>query len=261
MKERILCVDDEPHILEALRRELHREYDVSVAGDGREGLRLIADGPPFAVIVSDFMMPEMNGVQFLHEAAVMAPDSVRVMLTGYADMEIAMKAVNEGRIFQFLTKPCPPDRLSRAIRRGVEQYRLVHAERDLLEKTLRGSIDVLVGMLSMANPVSFSRSLRLARMAANVASAMKLPAAWSYEVAALLSQIGSITVPGDVLERMLAGETLDAKEQSMIDAIPTIGKKLIAPVPRLEAVAEMIGRSCLPCASHSSKRPTHPDTM
>src|SRR4030042_1805929 len=95
-------------------------------------------GKPYAVIVSDLKMPGMNGIKFLSKVREMAPDSVRVMLTGFAELQTAIDAVNEGNIFRFLTKPCPPDILSRALDMGIEQYRLITAERELLEQTLKG---------------------------------------------------------------------------------------------------------------------------
>src|SRR5664279_3439182 len=109
LRPRILCVDDEPQILESLRDTLHRDYEVQTAGSGAEGLGLLAEEPDgYAVIISDMRMPEMLGSVFLHNARLIAPDTTRMLLTGHADLDAAVTAVNEAQLFRFLTKPCPP---------------------------------------------------------------------------------------------------------------------------------------------------------
>src|SRR5690242_15245267 len=135
-KVRVLFVDDEPLVLEGLRRSLHREFDVEVAGGPEDGLARIAKAAPYPVIVSDMRMPVMDGAEFLARVRTNSPDSIRVMLTGYADMEAAMRAVNEGRIFRFLNKPVSPEQLVLTLRACVVQYHLVRSEKELLENTL-----------------------------------------------------------------------------------------------------------------------------
>jgi len=127
MSERVLCVDDDPRILGAFRRQLEEQFDLVTATGGREGLELIDSQGPFAVIVSDMRMPEMDGVQFLAAVKEKAPKSVRMMLTGCADLDTAIEAVNEGNIFRFLTKPCLPEQFARAIQAGIDQHRLIVA--------------------------------------------------------------------------------------------------------------------------------------
>ena len=115
MSEKILFVDDEENVLSALKRQFRKQYDVSTAVSGAEGLQKIVKEGPFAVIISDMQMPEMNGIQFLQVAQQMAPDSVRLMLTGNADQQTAVDAVNKGCVFSFYTKPCTPEVMSQAI--------------------------------------------------------------------------------------------------------------------------------------------------
>lgn len=135
-KPRILCVDDEPHILAGLSTVLRRKFDVVTAEGGEAGLEAILRQGPFMVVMSDFAMPGMNGARFLSESRVMAPEAVRVLLTGHASFESAIAAVNDGSIFRLLTKPCPPDRLIHALEDAVEQGRMITAEREYLEKRL-----------------------------------------------------------------------------------------------------------------------------
>src|SRR2546425_3295178 len=128
MTEKILCVDDEPNVLEAYQRSLRKKFQIDTAVGGEQGLAEIERQGPYAVVISDLRMPGMDGVQFLAQVRDRSPDSIRVMLTGQADMNAAIGAVNEGRIFRFLTKPCPPDILSQTLQAGLEQYRLITVE-------------------------------------------------------------------------------------------------------------------------------------
>jgi len=143
MNNRVLLVDDDPNILEGYKRSLRKKFDVTTALEGHAALEVISRKDTFATIVSDMAMPSMNGIQFLSRVKEISPDSVRIMLTGNADLNIAISAINEGNIFRFLTKPCPEDLFIKTLEAGIEQYRLITAERELLEKTLNGSINVL----------------------------------------------------------------------------------------------------------------------
>lgn len=140
---RVLFVDDEQHILESFRDSFRRVFDVDVASSGPEGLAKLVDDGPYTVVVSDFQMPGMNGAQFLASAKIVAPDTVRVLLTGQASVDGAIAAVNDGCVFRFLTKPCAPPHLQRALEDAIEQARLVTADRDLLVRKLASMSDHL----------------------------------------------------------------------------------------------------------------------
>src|SRR5208283_5528581 len=132
MPAKILFVDDDPDILAGFQRQLRKTFTVETALGGEQGLKAVSEQGPFSVIVSDLRMPGMDGIRFLSCVREAAPDSVRLMLTGNADLQAAIGAVNEGHIFRFLTKPCNPQTLSNAITAGIRQYQLICAERELL---------------------------------------------------------------------------------------------------------------------------------
>lgn len=134
MDNKVLFVDDEQSILDGYRRILHREFLVSTANSGQEGLEMIGTDGPFAVVVSDMRMPAMNGALFLSKARERAPDTVRMLLTGYSDLDAAIDAVNSGNIFRYLTKPCQKEVLVEAIQSGVAQYHAIHANKELVKK-------------------------------------------------------------------------------------------------------------------------------
>lgn len=238
--EKVLCVDDDPNILDAYRRSLRKQFILDTALGPEKGLDAIASKGPYAVVVSDLKMPGMDGIQFLSKVAEAAPDTVRVMLTGYADVNTAISSVNEGRIFRFLTKPCPPEELGRTLEAGMEQYRLVMAERELLEKTLSRSVRVLIDILALVNPAAFSKATRIRRYVRHMTVELGLAGAWRYELAAALSQVGCVALPPDTLEKVAVGETLTEEEERAWASHPAMARELLEKIPRLETVAKMI---------------------
>ena len=237
---RILCVDDDPCVLSAYQRQLRKYFDVAVAAGGEEGLEQISAAGPFAVVVSDLRMPGMDGVAFLSRVRQASPDTVRMMLTGQADLDTAMQAVNEGNIFRFMSKPCAPETLMQSVASGVKQYHLVMAERELLEKTLSGSVKVLTDVLTLAAPAAFGRAARLQPLMRRLARTLGIGHSWQFEIAALLSQVGCISLTSDVLEKIYRGQLLTTPERRMFLAHPQVGHDLIANIPRLGSVAEII---------------------
>ncbi|MFP5226007.1 MAG: response regulator [Acidobacteriota bacterium] len=134
MRDKILFVDDESSALDGFRRVLHRDFEVRVAGSGGEGLVALDHDGPFAVVVSDMRMPGMNGAEFLSRVRQKAPETVRMLLTGHADLRAAIDAVNRGQILHFLTKPCPREVLVAAINSGLDQYHAAIEERELASR-------------------------------------------------------------------------------------------------------------------------------
>jgi response regulator RpfG family c-di-GMP phosphodiesterase len=240
MTDKILFVDDEPHVVEAIQRQLYDRFSLQVALGGEEALRILKEEGPFAVIVSDMRMPKMNGIELLTQVKNFYPETVRLMLTGNTDIETAMQAVNTGQIFRFLIKPCPSSVLVTALAMAQRQHRLITAEKELLQKTLKGCVHVLSELLGIGNPLAFSSGLRIKDYVMNIAFSMKLANLWQYEIAALLSQIGCITLPGDILSKIYAGHSLTDEETEMYTNHPLAGAALLEKIPRLENVTKMI---------------------
>ena len=240
MTERILFVDDEVNVLDGFRANMRRRYDVETALGPEEGLHLMQHSGPFAVVVSDLKMPNMDGITFLSQVREMSPDTVRMMLTGFADVDVAIEAVNEGQVFRFLTKPCTPEVLAKALAAGLEQYRLVTAEKELLRGTLRGSIRVLTEALSLANPEAYGRSERIKALVRLLVKAGAVKNSWELDLAAMLSHIGCMALPRAVLEKIATGQKLTVDEKKLYASHPAVGAGLIEHIPRLGKVAESI---------------------
>jgi FixJ family two-component response regulator len=248
MPEKILMVDDEEGVLLGYQRMFRNEFQIETATGGVAALAALEAIGPYAVVVSDMRMPGMDGVKLLTKVKLLAPDTVRVMLTGDDDVHSAVSAVNEGSIFRFLTKPCNKDTLGKALTAGLMQYRLLTAEKDLLENTLQSSIQVLTEVLSLVNPAAFGRALRIRRYIHHVATRMALASPWRFEVAAMMSQLGCVTLHPETIEASYAGRPLPPDEQARFDAHPGVARDLLAKIPRMEPIAWMIGHQNDPVA-------------
>lgn len=242
LTSRVLFVDDDRSFLDAVARQFRNRFDIVTAEGGIKGLEAINAAGPFQVVVSDMRMPDMNGIQFLSHVRQISPDTIRIMLTGNADLDTAMHAVNEGNIFRFLMKPCQKVTMEWAIEAGFKQYHLVTAERELLEKTLKGSVQVLADTLALANPLAFSKASRMKEYVSQLVKFLNLEKSWEFELAALLSQIGCVAIPPDILEKVFSGTELSEEEAKMFSSHPEFGAKLISLIPRLEDVSEMIAK-------------------
>jgi response regulator RpfG family c-di-GMP phosphodiesterase len=238
---RILCVDDEQRVLEGLNRTLFDHFEVVTESKPEQALeRLRAPGEPFAVLVSDMRMPIMDGATLLGHARSLVPDTVRILLTGHADVGAAAQAVNQGRIFRFLSKPCAADVLITAITEAVGQHRLLLSERQLLEETLTGSIRLLSQVLGLVAPHIFSRTQRIEAMVKHMLRGQNHADPWKFTLAASLCMIGCVGLPEETVSRALAGLPLEPQDKQVFREHPTIAHRLLAPIPRFSEVAEMI---------------------
>jgi response regulator RpfG family c-di-GMP phosphodiesterase len=234
-------VDDEAYILSAYMRNLKSKYNILTSSKPEEAIKLFRNSEdPIKVVVSDYKMPGMDGVQFLYLVKNVSPDTVRIILTGYAELKTAIKAVNEGNIFRFLTKPCAVEILGAAIDAGIHQYNLKTVEKDVLDRTLKGIIKLLTDILSAVNPAYFGKALRMRNFSRSIAEILDVERIWDVEIAALLSQIGIITIPNDILDKSFKGASLSEKESIILNSVPGVGESLLKNIPRLEQIAKAI---------------------
>ncbi|WP_034603088.1 HD domain-containing phosphohydrolase [Maridesulfovibrio frigidus] len=239
-KARILFVDDEINLLKSVKAMFRKQYSVDIAEGPEKGLEMIQNGNKYAVIISDLKMPGMDGIEFLHRVQKITPDTTRIMLTGHADVEAATLAVNRGHVFRFLTKPVQADEMRRILDAATKQYSLVTSEKELLRGTLRGCIRVLTEVLSVVSPETFSLSQRIKSLAVKTAERSGIRNTNQLELAAMLSQLGCISLSEATLHKIHSGEELTEIEQKEFAAHPSISVKLLSNIPRLDQVVEII---------------------
>ncbi|MBI1256451.1 MAG: response regulator [Chloroflexi bacterium] len=129
----LLIVDDEEEILKALRRQFRRDYDVYVARSAEEGYKIMIE-TPIQVIISDQRMPGMNGADFFGKVKSEFPDAIRLLLTGYADIQAVIAAINEGSIYRYITKPWDPTELDTIVREAFNRFKLIVQNRRLMQE-------------------------------------------------------------------------------------------------------------------------------
>jgi len=245
---RVLFVDDEPLVLEGLRRTVYTEFLADLAGGPEEGLAKVKKHGPYPVVVSDMRMPGMDGAKFLAIVRTISPDSIRVMLTGYNDIEAAVRAVNEGQIFRFLTKPVNPETLLDTLRACVAQYHSACVEKEQLKITLEaleqldlGTLTALARAIDAKSAWTAGHSERVTNLALKLGRAMGLPAE-SLELihrGGLLHDIGKIGTPLTVLDK--PGKLEPEEMQIMRDHV-NIGVRILEPIPCLREALPIVAQ-------------------
>jgi len=234
---RVLFVDDEPLVLEGLRRTVYTEFLADLAGGPEEGLAKVKKHGPYPVVVSDMRMPGMDGAKFLAIVRTISPDSIRVMLTGSNDMETAARAMNEGQIFRFLTKPVTANTLLVTLRACVAQYHAARLEKDqlkiaveALEQLDLGTLTALARAIDAKSAWTAGHSERVTNLALKMGHAMRLPTK-SLEImhrGGLLHDIGKIGTPATILDK--PGRLEPEEMQTMRDHVK-IGVRILEPIP------------------------------
>lgn len=225
---------------------LRRDYRAVTAAGGQAALDTLKEIDAPAVILTDMRMPGIDGASLLKTVRRLYPETTRILLTGDPGRDAAVSAINEGQIFRFLTKPCAPEKVLAAIEAGVTHHRLLTAEKTLLQDTLIGCIKALIDVLAITNPVAFGRSNRVKSVAMVVARDSGHPSFWQLEAAAMLSQIGYISLPVDLVEKLYYGHKLTADEHALAAKAPAVAQTLLGHIPRLEPVLELLALSQKP---------------
>lgn len=261
-RPRLLCVDDEEHVLDAMRDTLRRSFDVWTADSGARGIEILGRyAATFAVVISDMRMPKMSGAAFLRAAELIAPDATKMLLTGDRDLQEASRAVNSAQLFRFLTKPCEAEELKRACAAALGHHRIRASERRLLVETVRGSVSALAEALAISNPAAFGRSSRIKRWAVDLARAAGMANWWEVEVAATLSDLGAVALPVATAEKLYSGEVLSAPEEAMVQRVPETTRSLLGKIPRLEGVLEILDGYHAPDIESETTGPISPSRL
>lgn len=236
---KVLLVDDEPLILQALKRQLQDTFEIEVANDATRALEKLEADSGFQVVVTDMRMPGVDGITFLNQLNLQHSEIKRIMLTGCREQEIAKRAVNEGQVFSFITKPCSTEEIANSISAAVQRYEFEQSEKALLSNTLGGCIRVLTEILSITDPRSFGNGLKIRENVRVIARNLIIPNSWEIELAAMLTPIGLMAVPPEILAKQRSASNLSAKEIEIIEKIPEFSRKLLEHIPRLESVANI----------------------
>ncbi|HLH26655.1 MAG TPA: HD domain-containing phosphohydrolase [Chloroflexota bacterium] len=239
-RARVLWVDDNPRVMESVAQALQRHFAITTTTSGETALQLLETDGPFAVLVGDLCLPGIFNTTLFVRAREIAPDTVRVMLTGQADVHAARAAVNEAEVFRLLPKPCAPEALFLALQAAAGRYRARLAEYARLEQLLEGSLRALAELQAFTHPELHARATR-AREHLRFLTAGRPPRErWETETAALLSQLGYVTLPPALLAKLQEGHALREDEQAAVDSAPLAAAQRLAAIPGTEALRHVI---------------------
>jgi len=230
----VLCVDDDPHVLVALRRTLCQHFCVDVAQGGEQGLELL-EKKRYAVVIVDMKMPRMPGPEFLRRARELAPETTRVLLTGNSDLESAISAMNDGAIFRFVRKPYNPVEFPSTVADAVHHHHLRVAEKDVAHRTLFGTVDLLVQVASFIAPGIKERLVRVRDVARSVSQASGIPTSLPLETAALVVALACATEPQPIPRR--------AQTAGLLERSRVLAGRLLGTLPASAEVLELFAHA------------------
>lgn len=255
--DKVLCVDDDERVLRAYRRHLDTDFHIDTAISPFDALRMVDEEGPYAVVISDHLMPGMTGIDFLKRVEEVAPDSVRMMLTGCGDYDTALTAINDGRIFRFLSKPSSPATLRKALNAGLEQYRMVVEHRQYTQglewkvseqtEQIRRAHEETIYRLVTASAHRDQETGAHIRRVGLFSQVLASAVGWSrgeaeqIRLAAPMHDVGKIGIPDAVLQK--PGKLTD-EEFRIMKTHTTVGAEMLAgsDAPVLQ-MASQIARS------------------
>jgi Response regulator containing a CheY-like receiver domain and an HD-GYP domain len=234
-RHQILVVDDETANLRLLRRVLSRDYDVLEAASGQEGLDMLKAND-VSLIITDQRMPGMTGVEMLEESIHVLPNAIKILLTGYTDVQALIDAINEGHVYKYIPKPWDADELRLTVKRALESFELKERNEQLvselkstmgeLEELSMGTIRALADALDAKCDYTAGHSLRVSRIAVLIGKAMNLPNEdlRNIELGGILHDIGKIGVPESILWKPAK---LTPEEREIMSKHPLMSAQII----------------------------------
>ena len=238
--KKILFVDDDESIISGIKLTVGRKFEVSTSTSVTEALEIFKSEGPFAVVVSDFQMPVMNGADFLQKIRETDLEVVTMLLTGAANFEEISDAVHHGRIFRLLGKPCSKEKMVGHLDAALAQYRMIRAEKDLLEETLNGALRALSAILAASKPLFFGRAQRVKNMSFDLAKQLKINDPWRLELASTFTYLGHVGLPDSVQKDVYDQNDLSQEVQEIISRFPEFISSVLGEIPRLDEIPTII---------------------
>lgn len=231
---KVLFVDDEPNVLDTFRREfmfdMEQLFEVHTAESAEEGMQKLHRHGPFSAVVSDMRMPVTDGAAFLAQVKEVDAETVRILLTGQSELDVAIKAINQGEIYRFLVKPCSYETIKSILLEALERNQMLTLEKRLMQKVLHGSMMSMTDILTLLYPETSEKRNRIRAYVKHLASKLGLPGVWQHEFAASMSQLGHITLPKEVQAKVNKGMYLNKDESKMVRSHAQAGLALAAKV-------------------------------
>ncbi|ASP36069.1 HD domain-containing phosphohydrolase [Labrenzia sp. VG12] len=236
----IVVADPDENVKKGFQRLFSGHKNVVCFSESDPALLFLKQNPGTSVVFSCFNLPGRGGTAFLRAAETIVPLAARIMLTREKSAEAIKKALNEGHAFMFLEKPCQPTELVSAMETALSHHRQLAKDRALLERTLAGSVKLLIDMLALFHPEAFSRTAAVRKQALKLAKALGMKKTWELEMAVMLSPLGEALLPKQILARYRAARSLTEQERDVLDRAPVQSRELLKNIPQLEKVSEYL---------------------
>ncbi len=240
LNRNILLVDDEQAVLDGIARRLGADYQLTLANAPLGAIDILNAGEKFAVVLTDMQMPGMDGLSFIRRARELSPTSVFLMLTGNQDLPTATRALNEGQVFRYFTKPCASADLRAGLDAALRQYELLQAERELLQRTFVGSVNILCDIMGYAQPLLTIVNERMQRLIRSACESMGWQAHWEYMVAAKLALVGFVVIKPEAFASFLSTSAITEEDKTLYLGALDTSSRLLAKIPRLERIAALV---------------------
>lgn len=253
----VLCVDDDPHVLTALRRTLSRHFCVDVAQGGLQGLELM-EKKRYAVVIVDMKMPGMSGLEFLRHAREESPETTRILLTGNADFESAVVATNDGGIFRFVCKPYNPVEFPGTVADAVHHHHLLVAEQNVAQRTLGGTVDLLVQVASLLAAGPRERLTRARDVARSVSRASGIATSPPLEMAAVVLTLLFATEPQLIPQ---GAQTSAGVRGALLERAGLLARRLLGTIPSSSHVLHLFQRASDEALDSSAAALLSPEIM
>jgi len=236
----IIVADADTKVQAGFKRLFGEQLNVVCFSDSDDALLFLKQNNGAAVIFSSYNLPGRGGTAFLRATETLAPQAARVMLTRETSAEAIKKSLNEGHAFMFLEKPVQPKDLAAAMETALAHHLQLAKNRALLERTLAGSIKLLIDMMALFHPEAFRRTGTVRKQALKLAKALGMRKTWELEMAVMLSPLGEALLPKDILARYRAARSLTDQERDILNRSPAQTRELLKNIPQLEKVSEYL---------------------
>ena len=230
-RPKVLFVDDDPKLLSSIRRMFGRTFTIQTAQSGAEALDILESIGPFAVVVSDIKMPKMDGISFLSQVKERYPDTVRMLLTAYANLQNAVDAINSGYVFRLLMKPCHDQDMQQALNDAIAQHHLIQNQYELealqkLKIALDGIVSGFVALVEARDPYTAGHQKKVTNLALAIADTLGMEdeTKESLRLGSMVHDIGKVYVPAEFLNK--PAKLTDA-EMTIIKTHPVVGYNIL----------------------------------
>lgn len=236
----IVVADPDKDVHKGFQRLFGGHLNIVCFSESDPALLFLKKNHGTAVVFSCFNLPGRGGTAFLRASETVVPQATRVMLTREKSAEAIKKTLNEAHAFMYLEKPCQPTELVAAMDTALAHHRQLAKERALLERTLAGSVKLLIDMLALFHPEAFRRTATVRKQALKLARQLGMKKTWELEMAAMLSPLGEALLPKQILARYRAARSLTEQERDVLDRAPAQSRDLLKNIPQLERVSDYL---------------------